>query len=152
MLGESDRLDKICRCSCSIFLRPGDNPNQCAQGYNCPPPTLRTFDPYTPAKSRFIDVSAGGPNSFSWTAVPSASWIKLSVSSGSVTRSKPDTRIEVSVDWSKVSGYTSGQITLSTPGNSPLYKESQVILVNANKTAVSSGFHGMIGLSLSDFP
>ncbi|KAG8962878.1 hypothetical protein FRC03_003665, partial [Tulasnella sp. 419] len=38
---------------------PGDNPYQCDRGYNCPPPTLRTFEPYTPRQSRYIDVSAG---------------------------------------------------------------------------------------------
>ncbi|KAG8956849.1 hypothetical protein FRC04_000327 [Tulasnella sp. 424] len=118
---------------------PGDNPYQCDQGYNCPPPTLRTFDTYQPFKSRFIDISAGGPNSFSWTLTPSANWIVASKKSGSVTRSQPETRVEISVDWSKVSGSTAaGNVVIASK------TESLQIFVNANKTAVPSGFHGFV--------
>lgn len=118
-------------------LRPGDNPYQCDQGYNCPPPTLRTFDTYQPFASRYIDISAGGPNSFSWTLTTSANWILASKKSGTVTRTQPETRVEISIDWSKVSGSTaSGNVLISTK------TQSLQIFVNANKTAVPSGFHG----------
>ncbi|KAG8908462.1 hypothetical protein FRC00_011221, partial [Tulasnella sp. 408] len=118
---------------------PGDNPYQCDQGYNCPPPTLRTFDTYQPFASRYIDISAGGPNSFSWTLTASANWIVASKKSGTVTRTQPETRVEISVDWSKVSGSTaSGNVLISTK------TQSLQIYVNANKTAVPSGFHGFV--------
>ncbi|KAG8897350.1 hypothetical protein FRC01_011368, partial [Tulasnella sp. 417] len=118
---------------------PGDNPYQCDQGSNCPPPTLRTFDPYQPFASRYIDISAGGPNSFSWTLTTSANWIVASKKSGNVTRTQPETRVEISIDWSKVSGSTaSGNVRIATK------TQSLQIFVNANKTAVPSGFHGFV--------
>ncbi|KAG8788167.1 hypothetical protein FRC12_014862 [Ceratobasidium sp. 428] len=96
----------------SLGAWPGDNSNQCAQGYNCPPPSLPPLDPYTPSKTRYIDISAGGPNTFSWTATSNASWLTLSPASGSVSASKPETRMTVSVDWSKL-GSTNGYAAIA---------------------------------------
>lgn len=83
--------------------RPGDNPNQCAQGYSCPPPSM-SFDSFVPVGNRYIDVSAGGPNPFTWTATSSAPWLKLSTTKGSISPQNPEQRVFVSVDWSQVSG------------------------------------------------
>ena len=126
-----------------LYGRPGDNPYQCAQGYNCPPPTLRTFDSYAPFKSRYIDVSAGGPNSFMFTVKTSAPWVKLSAQSGSVTKGKPEFRIEVSADFTQLSdgGSASGSITI-TSSASKQPSQSVTIYVNAIKTSVPSGFKG----------
>ncbi|KAG8707770.1 hypothetical protein FRC08_000303 [Ceratobasidium sp. 394] len=96
----------------SLGAWPGDNSNQCAQGYNCPPPSVPPLDPYTPGKTRYIDISAGGPNTFSWTASSNASWLILSPPSGSVSASKPETRVTVSVDWAKL-GSTAGYAAIA---------------------------------------
>ncbi|KAF8751462.1 hypothetical protein RHS01_08171 [Rhizoctonia solani] len=91
---------------------PGDNSNQCEQGYNCPPPSLPPLDPFTPSKTRYIDVSAGGPNTFSWTASSNASWLTITPSSGAISPSKPETRLSISVDWSKL-GNSAGYAAIS---------------------------------------
>ena len=136
--------DPNTRCdSLSVYFRPGDNPAQCAQGYNCPPPTLRTLDSYTPFKSRYIDVSAGGPNAFTFKATGSAPWVKLSVTSGSVSKDKPEVRIEVSADFAQVtSGVTASASVIITSSSAGQPSQSVTILVNAIKTAVSAGFKG----------
>ncbi|KAG8892237.1 hypothetical protein FRB99_002857, partial [Tulasnella sp. 403] len=81
--------------------KPGDDSNQCSQGY---PPTLATFDPYQPKLSRYIDISAGGPNSFTWNLKPSDPWIKASKAWGTITYTQPETRVEVSINWGAIQG------------------------------------------------
>ncbi|CAL1698338.1 unnamed protein product [Somion occarium] len=121
---------------------PGDNPNQCADGYNCPPPTL-TLDSFAPFGSRFIDVSAGGPAPFSWTASTNASWLKLSQTKGNISPSAPEQRVFLSVDWSKVTGASTAQITFTaTASNQP--KSVQTVGFVANHTVVPDDFHGFV--------
>ena len=62
---------------------PGDNPNQCSQGYNCPPPTI-TLDSNVPLNMRYIDIGAAGPNSFTFTASSNVSWLHLTPSKGNL--------------------------------------------------------------------
>ncbi|KAJ8507506.1 hypothetical protein ONZ45_g10131 [Pleurotus djamor] len=82
---------------------PGDNPNQCSAGFNCPPPTI-TLDSNDPFGNRFIDVGAGGPASFTFKVVSNASWVQISPSSGSISPKAPEQRVFFSVkDWSSVS-------------------------------------------------
>lgn len=85
------------------YFRPGDNPNQCAQGYSCPPPSM-SLDSFVPIGNRYIDVSAGGPNSFTWSATTNSSWLTLTPTKGSISSEVPEQRVFVSVDWSKVTG------------------------------------------------
>lgn len=123
------------------MYRPGDNSNQCAQGYNCPPPTL-TFDPYLPFGNRYIDIGAGGPNTFKYALKSNVTWLKLSSTSGTITKNSADERIFVSVDWSKVTGVEAAtiQITANATGQT---STSQSVSVVANHTTVPSDFHGM---------
>ncbi|KAG9028880.1 hypothetical protein FRB95_005930 [Tulasnella sp. JGI-2019a] len=125
---------------------PGDNGNNCAQGYGCPPPTLLTFDPYMPNPSRYIDISLGGPGSFKWNITKSAPWIKVSSSQGSVDRTNPDTTIEVSIDWSAVTTSTvSGSVTVyDTTASFYSPGDYQQVLIVANKTSLPSSFHGHV--------
>ncbi|CEL62944.1 hypothetical protein RSOLAG1IB_10598 [Rhizoctonia solani AG-1 IB] len=44
----------------SLRAWPGDNCNQCEQGYNCPPPSLSPLDSSTPSKSQLIHVLLDG--------------------------------------------------------------------------------------------
>ncbi|KAH7316383.1 hypothetical protein B0J17DRAFT_697231 [Rhizoctonia solani] len=125
---------------------PGDNSNQCEQGYNCPPPSLPPLDPYTPAKTRYIDVSAGGPNTFSWTASSNASWLTISPSSGDVSPSKPETRLIVSADWSKLGNSTGYVAVLIKSVASKQVGAATSVTVNlvAHGRSPSSGFKGFV--------
>ena len=123
-----------------IIPRPGDNPNQCGQGYNCPPPTV-TLDPFMPFGNVFVDVGAGGPNPFTFTAVSNASWLILTPSKGSVSPSQPEQRVFVSVDWSKLTGVGTAQITFTATASKQPASMVPVMVV-ANHTTVPSGFSG----------
>ena len=121
--------------------RPGDNPNQCAQGYSCPPFTS-TLDSYVPLNSRFIDVGAGGPTPFTFTAASNVSWLILTPDQGTVSPSSPELRVEATVDWDKVDGVQAAQInfTATAQGQSPLIVPVYFV---ANRTVAPNGFKGM---------
>ncbi|CAE6427189.1 unnamed protein product [Rhizoctonia solani] len=130
----------------SLGAWPGDNSNQCEQGYNCPPPSLPPLDPYVPTKTRYIDVSAGGPNPFSWAASSNASWITISPSSGNVSPSKPETRLTLSVDWSKLgksTGYAA--VTVKSAASKQVGAATSVTVnLVAYGRSPSSGFRGFV--------
>jgi hypothetical protein len=65
--------------------------------------------------SVFVDLYSNGSGTVSWTATPSASWIKLSKTSGTFNG---DTRIWVSLDWTSVpvGALISGSISFSGAG------------------------------------
>ncbi|KAI0085503.1 hypothetical protein BDY19DRAFT_996640 [Irpex rosettiformis] len=126
----------------SLGAWPGDNPNQCALGYNCPPPTL-TFDSYLPFGNRYIDIGAGGPNTFQYTITSNVSWLKLTTTSGTITKDTPDERIFVSVDWTKVTGVENASIRI-TANAAGQGSSSQSVNVVANHTVVPSDFHGFV--------
>jgi len=75
--------------------------------------SLPTFDVFT--KNRhFIDIFNKGDTEFVWAAVPSAGWIRLEQTSGTV---KGQDRIWVSLDWAQVPlGESSGSIEISGAG------------------------------------
>lgn len=143
-----------------------DNPNQCSQGssvtvliflavdwanaaltigYNCPPPTLPPLDPYIPVKTRYIDVSAGGPSTFQFTAKANASWLIISPSSGTVTSKNKDVRLELSADWSKVPQGSSQMAVVTLTSSDPTKKQqpiSQQVYISANNVAAPGSFKG----------
>ncbi|KAF5353373.1 hypothetical protein D9756_008047 [Leucocoprinus leucothites] len=123
---------------------PGDNPFQCAQGYNCPPPTV-SLDSFSVFPNRFVDVGAGGPNPFTFKVSSNASWVQLSPSSGSISPTTPEQRVFLSVkDWSSLSnGLNTAQITFAATahGQPPM---SVTAFLNANKMSVAEGFHGFV--------
>lgn len=124
------------------FCRPGDNSNQCAQGYGCPPPTL-VLDNFSPITDRYIDVGAGGPIPFTFTATTKSSWLKLSPASGSVSPSSPETRVFASVpDWSKLNAGTNSATITFTAKAKGQPDLSVPVIFNAVKNTPSSGFKG----------
>ncbi|KXN92531.1 hypothetical protein AN958_05386 [Leucoagaricus sp. SymC.cos] len=123
---------------------PGDNPSQCAQGYNCPPPSVN-LDSFSVFPNRFVDVGAGGPAPFTFKVSCNASWVQISPPSGSISPDKPEERIFFSVkDWSGLSnGMNTAQITFTaTAQGQP--SMSVPMFFNANKMSVSGGFHGFV--------
>ena len=74
-----------------------------------------TFSGYTQDK-RFIDIFTKGSAGFSWTATPSAPWIKLSAATGTIT---DEARVWVSIDWASVpSGSSTGTVMVTAGGAS----------------------------------
>ncbi|KAL0952642.1 hypothetical protein HGRIS_006887 [Hohenbuehelia grisea] len=123
---------------------PGDNVNQCAQGYNCPPPSV-ALDSHSPFGNRFIDVGAGGPVPFTFTATSNASWLQLTPSSGSISPSSPEQRVFASVkDWSAVgAGNSSAVITFKAVAkNQPTM--TVTVGFTATRNNVPSGFKGFV--------
>jgi hypothetical protein len=121
---------------------PGDNPNQCAQGYNCPAPTLM-FDPYLPTGNRYFDIGSGGPASFNFVAAANVTWLQMSATTGSISPAKPEQRIYASVDWSKVTGAQTAAIMVNATVPGQPMQQFEFFAV-ANKTAVPAGYHGFV--------
>ncbi|RPD63354.1 hypothetical protein L227DRAFT_386788 [Lentinus tigrinus ALCF2SS1-6] len=121
---------------------PGDNMNNCAQGYGCPNPSI-SIDPFVPAGNRFVDVSAGGPTPFTFNATSNASWLDISPAKGSISASSPEQRVFLDVDWTKVTSAESAVITFAANvQNQP--PMSVTVTFTANKTVVPSGFSGFV--------
>ncbi|KAF9450530.1 glycoside hydrolase family 115 protein [Macrolepiota fuliginosa MF-IS2] len=123
---------------------PGDNPFQCALGYNCPPPTL-TLDSFSVFPNRFIDVGAGGPAAFTFTVSSNASWLQISPASGSISPDNAEQRVFFNVkDWSALNGGMNiAQITFTgTSKGQPAMSVS--VFFDAAKMTPAADFHGFI--------
>lgn len=82
---------------------PGDNQHNCPLGYSCPDPTLLPMDRY--GKTRYVDVSSGGQRDVDFSVKASAEWVKIEPNSGHIkSDGSTDTRVSISVDWSKAVG------------------------------------------------
>src|SRR5579883_2752507 len=75
-------------------------------------PALPQFDVYNQQKD-FIDVFDKGQAAFDFTATPSAPWIVVSQTHGSVAK---ETRLWVSIDWRKAHGAPNGTVAISQAG------------------------------------
>ncbi|KAK1775538.1 hypothetical protein QBC45DRAFT_445140 [Copromyces sp. CBS 386.78] len=62
--------------------------------------SLPPMDPYGPA-TRYFDVFSRGTKDCAWQAAPWQPWVKLSQYNGTVGPKGSDTRVQVSIDWSK---------------------------------------------------
>ena len=120
--------------------RPGDNVNNCAQGYGCGNPKI-ALDPYVPTGNRYIDVGAGGPSAFTFAAVSNQPWVRVEPAQGSISTGHPEERVFVSVDWSKVTGVQTATVTITATSNGRVVQRVPVALT-ANHTVVPEGFHG----------
>ncbi|KAF9221732.1 glycoside hydrolase family 115 protein [Gyrodon lividus] len=127
----------------SLGAWPGDNMNNCAQGYSCPNPTM-TLDPYIPLQNRYIDVGAGGPLPFTFTVTTNVSWLDFSVTSGSVSPSAPEERVYVSVkDWSQVTGVEAAVVNFNATSSGQPMLNVPVTFI-ANHTVPASNFTGFV--------
>ncbi|KAJ7866061.1 hypothetical protein B0H14DRAFT_2347693 [Mycena olivaceomarginata] len=131
----------------SLAAWPGDNQFQCSNGFNCPPPTLN-IDQFDPIPNRFIDVGAGGPTPFTFTAVSNSSWLTVSPTHGSISPANPEERVFASVDWTKLpEGLSSANITFTAVSGSPPTTMMFPAFIVANKTSVPVGFKGFVEAS-----
>ncbi|KAJ6625989.1 hypothetical protein B0H10DRAFT_2430075 [Mycena sp. CBHHK59/15] len=128
----------------SLAAWPGDNQFQCGQMFNCPPPTVN-IDQFDPIPNRFIDVGAGGPAPFTFTATVNASWLTLSATHGSISPSNTEQRIFATVDWSQLpAGLSEAAINFTATSGNPPTKQMTPAFIVANKTDVPAGFKGFI--------
>ncbi|KAF6749792.1 hypothetical protein DFP72DRAFT_1073016 [Ephemerocybe angulata] len=123
---------------------PGDNRNNCKDGYNCPDPTLslNNFDNFN---NRYVDVGAAGPNPFTFTVAANASWVRLSTSKGSISTKNTEQRVFLGVaDWSQLSDGVNAALVTFTATSSKF--PVSVVNVNfvATKNAVPAGFKGFV--------
>ncbi|PFH46027.1 glycoside hydrolase family 115 protein [Amanita thiersii Skay4041] len=131
----------------TVAAWPGDNPNQCAQGFSCPPPTMM-IDSLDPIPNKFVDVGASGPASFTFTVKSNASWLEVSPSSGSVSPKSPETRVFISVkNWNELSeGMNAATLTFTAidTSNSKQKQPSMSFPVNiqAVRNTVAREFTG----------
>ncbi|RDB17758.1 hypothetical protein Hypma_001072 [Hypsizygus marmoreus] len=123
---------------------PGDNSNQCAQGYNCPPPSI-SLDPFSPFGNRYIDVGAGGPVPFTFKATSNESWVSLSPAQGSISPKSPEQRVFVTVkDWSRL---TAGTHTATVTFTATAAKQPPLavqVVFTATKTTLPGSFRGFV--------
>ncbi|KAK7447067.1 hypothetical protein VKT23_014279 [Stygiomarasmius scandens] len=134
----------------SMGAWPGDNMNNCGQGYDCPDFTM-SLDSFNPMQNTFIDVGAGGPAPFMFNVSSNVSWIQFSDTQGSISVDMPEKRIWVSVDWDQVeTGNTSAKITLTPsaedgPNLTPEMRTASVgFNFIATKMSTSDDFHGFV--------
>jgi hypothetical protein len=80
-------------------------------------PKLPEFDVFTQAR-HYVDVFNRGRTPFEFTAAPSAPWIELNLTNGTVEKEQ---RVWVTVDWSKApEGLAAGHLTFRGPGADPV--------------------------------
>ncbi|EJT96994.1 hypothetical protein DACRYDRAFT_59782 [Dacryopinax primogenitus] len=137
----------------SLGAWPGDDQYDCSQMYSCPTSSMLPFDTYGPV-TRWVDISAGGPAMFNWTASSNVTWLSISQTSGTivpVSGTNTTTRIWLSVDWSQVNasvGYA--QINFqSSSASQYLHNEAMAnqlvpFYVQAYHTAAPSNFSGFV--------
>ncbi|KAI0311862.1 hypothetical protein OF83DRAFT_1177164 [Amylostereum chailletii] len=126
----------------SLGVWPGDNVNNCAAGYSCPPPTV-TLDFYAPTNGRFVDIDLGGPTPADFAISTNVTWLKFSTAQGSLTPSRPDTRVAFSVDWDRVRGAQAAQINIDATAEGFPALSVPVYFV-ANHTAAPADFKGFV--------
>jgi hypothetical protein len=100
-------------------------------------PVLPPFDAFTQPR-HFIDVFNRGIAHFEFTAIPSASWIVLSTTHGSIDKEQ---RLWVSVDWEKApTGSNKGSVTIEGAGAVPVAVEVDVFKPRQPSRASLKGF------------
>lgn len=120
---------------------PGDSTGQCAQGYNCPPPTLQTITRYT-EQSRYFQVGSGSCTDFDYWTTTNVTWLDLTPGSGHIAADgSSDATVYASVDWDKVDAAQNGSVlyaaiqVYNTP--SEYSNASTTILVSVDPTTVA---------------
>ena len=108
-----------------------------------------TLDSFVPFGNRYIDVGAGGPAPFTWTATSNVSWLQISPSQGSISPSNPEQRVFLSVDWSEVDDAQYALVNFNAVASGQPNLVEPVYFV-ANHTTVPSGFTGATELLVSD--
>lgn len=107
-------------------------------------PTAVIFlDTYAPLNSRYIDIGAGGPSPFTFTATSNVSWLTLTPSEGTVSPSSPEMRVEATVDWSRVNGSQTGQMNFSATAEGQPEMKVPVFFV-ANRTTAPEDYKGKL--------
>ncbi|KZO92267.1 glycoside hydrolase family 115 protein [Calocera viscosa TUFC12733] len=116
---------------------------RCAQMYSCPTGSMLPFDTYGLVQ-RWVDISAGGPATFNWTASSNVSWLSISETSGTVTPANGGNTTTHQLLFGIVIQYLFKEAMATQLG--PFY-------VPAYRTAAPSNFTGFVeGDGVTPFP
>ncbi|KAF9026544.1 hypothetical protein BDZ89DRAFT_1092397 [Hymenopellis radicata] len=125
---------------------PGDNPSQCDQGYNCPPPSV-LLDSFDVFGSRFVDVGSGGPAPFTFNVSSNVSWLSITPTEGSISPDAPEQRVFASVAyWDALpegDSYAGMTFTAEAEGQPSLSVVVGFVARNT-KASLSSDFTGFV--------
>ncbi|KAL0577902.1 CCR4-NOT core subunit cdc39 [Marasmius crinis-equi] len=101
--------------------------------------TLPSMDPFG-AKTRWFEVYGRGSAELDWSAQTDEEWVKLSASSGRLSKGNWDNRVEVSIDWDQVpDGFNS--TTLIRINATKGYEEVHLPVI---KNTAPTGFSGFV--------
>jgi hypothetical protein len=75
-------------------------------------PSLPAYQRELP-RNRTIDIFLRAPEEAAWTASPSAPWIKISRTKGSLGPKNPELRLQVSLDWARAPEKGRGNIAIT---------------------------------------
>ncbi|KAL1746590.1 GH115 alpha-glucuronidase [Schizophyllum fasciatum] len=123
---------------------PGDNPHQCAKGYDCGNPTIY-LDRHSPISDRYVDVAAGGPAAFTWNVSSNASWVSTSLEGGNISPDDKETRLYLRInDWSAVDGLGVAQLTFVATSSISSPLTVNLTFIAYNPGAPPEGFSGFV--------
>jgi hypothetical protein len=87
----------------SLGAWPGDNQHNGPLGYSSPDPRLLPMDRF--GQARWVDVGSGGDQDVDFVVTASADWVMVEPSSGHIKNDgSSDTRVVITIDWSKAEG------------------------------------------------
>ena len=112
-------------------------------------PTLPSFHRELGAHSYYLDVFTEAPSDESWSAQPSAPWIKIDHSSGqfSPAANAFEQRIMVSVDWAKAPEQGEGTVTVKcSAGKQPLPVHVRIAPPDRDKQASFIDSQGVVSM------
>ncbi|KAH6897655.1 hypothetical protein BKA70DRAFT_1528898 [Coprinopsis sp. MPI-PUGE-AT-0042] len=122
---------------------PGDNKNNCGNGYNCGDPTL-TLDNFDVFGSKYLDIGSGGPSEFQYTITANSTWVKISQNKGTIKQGQ-ENRIYFSVaNWNALpAGRNAAVVSIvaTASGQKPMTVRANFVAI---KNTVSSGFKGFV--------
>jgi hypothetical protein len=108
-------------------------------------PALPLFDAFN-QPTRYIDVFNKGQATFDYSATPSAPWIQLDSTKGTVEKEK---RIRVKVDWTKApQGTSNGEIRISGASNEVTVKITAFNPSEPTRTSLNGFVEGDGGVSI----
>jgi len=103
----------------SLGAWPGDNQYNGPLGYSSPDPHLQPMDQF--GKSRWVDVGSGGDQDVGFSTQASHEWVSVEPASGRIKGDgTSDTRVHISIDWSKAEGDEITVIFASTDKAPPM--------------------------------
>ena len=101
--------------------------------------TLPFITPYGP-QDRYFEIFHRGTKAFSWVAKPQHRWIKLSQYKGHLQPTDDDTKVTVTIDWSKVPANFDEKVHVEITGTSDGYEKVHMVVRHSQVPRTFTGF------------